>query len=689
MVRIVLCMIVKNEARILERCLEAVLPLVDAACICDTGSTDDTTNIAERTLAGVGKPLRLGRHEWVNFGVNRSRSYAEARAFATELGWDLATSYVLFLDADMVLHLAPDFEREALVADSYLIRQGDGMFQYDNLRLAKLAFDWRSVGATHEYWTADGVARPARLESARIHDIGDGGSKTDKTERDIRLLTAALDEGPENPRTVFYLAQSYFDGRFYAEARALYERRAEMAGWEEESWYAAFRVGMCSLELGEWDRAVGELLRAWQRRPERAEPLYQLARAARIRSSSHIAMLAADRALAISFPEQDSLFIDGVAYKHGPLEEISISAYYTGEFERGMAACDALLHGCDVPAPMKHRAASNMTYYAHPISACDAWRMDIPHHISAPNYVPMNSSIHRTEDGYVVMNRLVNYYQVGASSYSSRDRDGKYRTRNAWLTLDRQLSTTSAAIVDDSIAEERTLVSHGEASIIGIEDIRLIQWRGEWWFTGTSSQFDPQHRPRVVLGHVDPRCPQIDHVVPLEFAGRQPVEKNWVPLVHNGRLLLLYSSDPTLLLEPDVETGLCRVVHRASAAADFSWFRGSSQLIPLEDHYLYTIHEVAMVNGRRVYLHRFVEMDSAFAITRVSRAFYLTQGGVEYTCGLCLSHDGQSLIMSCNWEDRESWLVTVSRSMVDSMLLPIEELVNLRAADRVPLGVNV
>ncbi|HAX24416.1 MAG TPA: hypothetical protein DCX80_05200 [Chloroflexi bacterium] len=683
-VRIVLCMIVRNEARILQRCLDAALPLIDAACICDTGSTDDTPAIAEQALARAGKPLRLCSHEWVNFGVNRSRSFSETRAFAEELGWELERSYALFLDADMVLHLTPSFAREALTADAFRIRQGNDAFQYDNLRLAKLALPWRSVGATHEYWSATGSARSIRLDTAWIQDIGDGGSKADKTERDIRLLEADLDAEPDNPRTVFYLAQSYFDSHRYADARALYERRAGMDGWEEEGWYAAFRAGLCALELAEWDRAVAGLLNAWQRRPSRAEPLYQLARAARIRGASQIAMLAAERALSIPFPEQDTLFLDGAAYDRGPTEEISISAYYTGEHDRGAAACDALLRSRNVPSHTQDQAASNLTYYTRPIASADARRTEIPYQISAPNYAPANSSICRTDEGYVVLNRLVNYHQHGATVYISRDPDGKYRTRNAWLTLDRQLSTASAAVVDDSIVDERVTVPQADAFVVGIEDIRLIQWRGEWWFSGGSSQFDPYHLPRVVIGRIDPNGPRIDHLVPLEFAGRQPVEKNWVPFIHDGRLLLLYSSDPTLVLEPDPENGQCRVVHQAPATVDLSLFRGSSQLIPVGGRYLYTIHEVAIVGGHRVYLHRFVEMDSSFVITRVSRAFNLTQVGVEYTCGMCLSHDEQSVILSCNWEERESWLVPVPRSAVDAMLLPIDELATIRA-ERVTL----
>jgi len=41
-----LCMIVKNEEKVLKRCLESAAALFDEIVICDTGSTDKTKTIA-------------------------------------------------------------------------------------------------------------------------------------------------------------------------------------------------------------------------------------------------------------------------------------------------------------------------------------------------------------------------------------------------------------------------------------------------------------------------------------------------------------------------------------------------------------------------------------------------------------------------------------------------------------------
>ena len=53
MVSVSLCMIVKNEEDVLERCLESVSGLVDEIIVVDTGSTDNTKEAAARDRKSV------------------------------------------------------------------------------------------------------------------------------------------------------------------------------------------------------------------------------------------------------------------------------------------------------------------------------------------------------------------------------------------------------------------------------------------------------------------------------------------------------------------------------------------------------------------------------------------------------------------------------------------------------------
>jgi glycosyltransferase involved in cell wall biosynthesis len=85
--KLVLILMVKNESKIIERCMKAVDGIVDAFCITDTGSTDNTVDIASAFLKDrVGI---VAHADWKNFGHNRTISFEVARDFVKKLGWDL------------------------------------------------------------------------------------------------------------------------------------------------------------------------------------------------------------------------------------------------------------------------------------------------------------------------------------------------------------------------------------------------------------------------------------------------------------------------------------------------------------------------------------------------------------------------------------------------------------------------
>ncbi len=91
-----LCMIVKNEAAIIERCLRSVRPLLSTWVIVDTGSTDGTQDIIRRFFADL--PGELHEKSWKNFSENRSEAMQLARGKA---------DYTLVMDADDELSVPP------------------------------------------------------------------------------------------------------------------------------------------------------------------------------------------------------------------------------------------------------------------------------------------------------------------------------------------------------------------------------------------------------------------------------------------------------------------------------------------------------------------------------------------------------------------------------------------------------
>jgi hypothetical protein len=349
-------MIVKNEASVLARCLRSCGGLIDCWVICDTGSSDGTQELIARELEGV--PGELHRHEWVNFGHNRSA--------LMELATNRA-DYLLLIDADMTV--AQSAPLGALKADAYMLRQGDERFDYRNKRLVRGDLRWRYVGATHEYLSCLDVERTVEhLDALTIDDHGDGGSKADKFERDCALLQTELREHPENTRAMFYLAQTQRDlgtqsgnAEVLAAARDLYERRVELGGWEEEVCCAWRQAGRLSAELGEWPRAVAAFLAAWEARPSRLEAVHDLVAGLldrrQHRTACRFTALAAGGRLAV--PE-DILFVEPWIYQWGLLFQHSVAAYWCGELDASIRACKRLLAIPSLPDAHRRQAEINM-----------------------------------------------------------------------------------------------------------------------------------------------------------------------------------------------------------------------------------------------------------------------------------------------------------------------------------------
>ena len=104
-------MIVKDETKVICRCLESVKPLIDYWLIVDTGSHDGTQQMIKDFMKDI--PGELHERPWVNFAHNRNEALTLAKDKA---------DYLLFIDADDKLEIAKDFVRPKLDKDSYLLK---------------------------------------------------------------------------------------------------------------------------------------------------------------------------------------------------------------------------------------------------------------------------------------------------------------------------------------------------------------------------------------------------------------------------------------------------------------------------------------------------------------------------------------------------------------------------------------
>jgi tetratricopeptide (TPR) repeat protein len=128
----------------------------------------------------------------------------------------------------------------------------------EDIRIIKNDDTFEYLGVTHEYVSTPPGNHNVNIKKDElfIRDVGDGGSKSDKFERDIRLLLEGIIDEPNNVRYHFYLANSYKDSGHFEKAIEFYKKRIAMGDWEQEIWYSNYNIANIYEHLGKMGDAV-------------------------------------------------------------------------------------------------------------------------------------------------------------------------------------------------------------------------------------------------------------------------------------------------------------------------------------------------------------------------------------------------------------------------------------------------
>jgi len=303
----------------------------------------------------------------------------------------------------------------------------------------------RYHGVTHEYIDVPGGAK--ELQGVWYTDHASGSNRVDKFERDIKLLKEALEQDPENHRYWFYLAQSFRDAGRTAEAAKAYAKRAEMGGWEEEAWNARLQEARCLRKLGDEGGFLRQALAAFNQRPQRAEPLYDLAQFYREKGMNDTSVLFSEAGLGVKRPD-DILFLEDLVYAAGLREEFSIAANYSRapvRKGRGFAACNWLALNREVPEGTRSLARSNLHFYVEPAGTIMPSFSARPVAFAPPDgYKPSNASVTRFRGHTVLAQRAVNFTVTEDGEYETRH-GAPIHSRNFLLQLNDALETVSTA----------------------------------------------------------------------------------------------------------------------------------------------------------------------------------------------------------------------------------------------------
>ena len=353
---ICLNMIVKNEAAVIRRCLDSVLPIIDHWVIVDTGSTDGTQDIIRAHLHDL--PGELHERPWRDFAHNRSEALELARG---------KSDYTFIIDADDTLEIVPDMTVPALTADSYTVDIDDTGTVYRRTQLVRSAMPWRYEGVLHEFLTCDGAGWAEHLSAIRMRRNHDGARRKNPQTylRDVLVLEGAL-RTETNPflyaRYQFYLAQSYRDCGMPESAMEHYLARAELGFWQDEVFVSLYCVAQLKEQLDHPDQEVIDAyLRATDALPTRAEALHGASRLCRNKGRNEEGYEFAKRGLEIPMPS-DALFVEPWIYETGLLDEFAVNAYWSGRYRDCLDASLKILETDKISGADMQRVTANARF---------------------------------------------------------------------------------------------------------------------------------------------------------------------------------------------------------------------------------------------------------------------------------------------------------------------------------------
>jgi glycosyltransferase involved in cell wall biosynthesis/predicted SAM-dependent methyltransferase len=342
--KISLCLIVKNEEPVLERCIRSMEGCYDELIIVDTGSTDKTVEIAKKLGA------RVEHFKWIDdFGTARNYSFS----FATG-------DWIMWVDADDILEKghAQKFREIVHQHDNdpnvtginfpYIYSHESGgtgeipNFKYHRLRIIKKGSgEW--VGRIHEYIRHDST-KAIRSDEVIFHHYRDEGKGTQNTARNLRILKKVVDDcTPEQlPRYLFYYGKECIYNGLYDQAIEAFEKYIPLSNWIPEKHRAMYEMAVCYLAKGDIQNARKYCFEAMLVDENYCDPYILMGKMAYEEKNWRDTIKWMQASTWLNSPK--TLFFDFIPFQtYVPQDYMAMAYWHLGDLESGKIAVDECL----------------------------------------------------------------------------------------------------------------------------------------------------------------------------------------------------------------------------------------------------------------------------------------------------------------------------------------------------------
>jgi len=291
MPKLALNFICKNESHVVERMLNSCKSITDLIVVTDTGSTDNTIELIIKFGDENNIPTYVFERPFDDFEKSRNHAMQKLKDVVGELKWNADDVWGYWFDCDEQLVVHPNFRKSQFNKDLYMENCYIGQMKYTRNTFFRVSKPFKWYGPCHEFIICDDKNITSGLaDDIHVSVSMDGASwQADiptKYKNHAFVLEKYIDANRQDPRWIFYTAQSYHDSaslpdnkeeneeRMRRSMKYYRERISRTDGYAEEVFYSQYRVGTIMRILEEpWNLTHQELLKAYAMDPLRGEPI--------------------------------------------------------------------------------------------------------------------------------------------------------------------------------------------------------------------------------------------------------------------------------------------------------------------------------------------------------------------------------------------------------------------------------
>lgn len=337
-----LLIMVKNAGEGFRDILLKNKPFIDNWCILDTGSTDNTVQIIRETLSDI--PGTLYEEPFINFRDSRNRLLdlaGEDHAFNIMLD----DTYVLSGDG---LRDFLTIIREDDKADCVGITIEDSERQYISVRVTKPKRRLRYINKVHEVIEFEGILSVAvPYAKGCVKDIVDGymlARTSARKDTDIETLLEMHKQNPSDPRTLYYLADSYLNKKDWEQSLKYFEMRVLLEGYNLEKQDALYYAAALShYHIGKpWEECEKLYLNSHNFLGKSPESVYFIGKHYYDIKDYNKAYFYMKKAFELGIPEIQMSFRKNIYFYHIPYDLTEV-AYLKSDYQLAQKCCERIV----------------------------------------------------------------------------------------------------------------------------------------------------------------------------------------------------------------------------------------------------------------------------------------------------------------------------------------------------------